>query len=99
MNGAHSREAGVECHEHVKALGFADFADNQAIGAHPKRFFDEPPHGNLAGTLQVGLSTLQADDVAQRELQLKNLFYRNHTLSSANRCGEAIEKRRFLHLV
>ena len=91
MDGTHPGKSTVQCNQHVQALRFADLPHHQPVGPHPERFLHQAPERDLAFTLQVGLAALEADHIAQRELEFEDFFNRDHAFPAADTSRQAIQ--------
>jgi len=95
---SHIREAGIQSDEHVQALGLPDLPDHQTVRPHAQGLLDQAAQRNLALPLQVRLTALKTDDVAERQLQLKDFLHRYDPFAGADAGGEAIEHGGFARL-
>ncbi|GKV71707.1 hypothetical protein NCCP2145_10880 [Pseudarthrobacter sp. NCCP-2145] len=87
----HTGKAAVQSDEHIQALRFTDLPHDQAVRTHAERFLDEAAQRYFAFALKVWLAALQADDVAQGKLKLKNLLHGDNTLPASNAGRQAVE--------
>ena len=89
-----ARHAGVERQQQVERLGVAHLADDEAVGAHAQRFFDEPPQRHLAGAFEAGLSSLQRHEVGRGDGELERLLHRHDAMLRRARRDERAQQRR-----
>lgn len=74
VHAAHSGKARVQSDKHVETLSFPDLTDDEAIRTHAKCLLHEASQRNLAMALEVGLPTLQTNDVTQGKLKFKDFL-------------------------
>jgi hypothetical protein len=80
---------GVHCLQHVKRLLAADFADDDAIGAHTQAVDEKLPLANGSLTFYIGGPRFQADNIFVSELKLSGVFNRYNPLSLRESAAKA----------
>ena len=79
----------------TRALGPADLADNQAIGAHAKRLPDQIPEGHFADALNIGRSGDQTDQMRMLRGQFGGVFDTDYALVRIDRTEHGGKQSRF----
>ena len=80
--------------QEIEAFGLAHLADDEPVGPHAKRLFDEPSERDLAGALEARLAALQRDEVAHVEIELERLLDGHDPLTGARGGHEGVHHRR-----
>ena len=88
-----ARVPGVHRLEHLVGLGPAHLADDDAVGAHPKRVHQQVAHRHLARALRAHGSRLQPDHVRLLELQLRRVLDGDEPLAVGDLARECVHER------
>ena len=76
--------AGVHRLEHIECLARAAFAQNDPVGPHPQRVFDQIALADLAASFDVGRAGFQPGDVLLLQLKLGRILNRHDPLALIN---------------
>ena len=85
--------AGVHGLEHVECFVAADFADDDAVGAHTQSVDYQAARRNGAGTFDVGRTRLEPHDVILLEAEFGGVFNSDDALARRDIRREKIEQR------
>ena len=85
--------AGVHGLQQVERLGSADFADDDAFGAHTQAVADQFAHGDLAFALDVGRTGFQPHHMRLLQLEFGGVFAGDDALVVLDELGEAVQQR------
>ncbi len=85
--------AGVHGLQQVERLGSADFADDDAFGAHTQAVADQLAHGDLAFALDVGRPGFQPHHVRLLQLEFGRVLAGDDALVVLDVVGQAVEQR------
>jgi len=87
--------AGVHRLQEVERLRSADFADDDAFGAHTQTVAYEFAHGHLAFAFDIRRASFQAHHMGLLQLQFGGVFAGNDALVVIDIVGQAVQQRRF----
>ena len=85
--------AGVHGLQQVERLRSADFADDDAFGAHTQAVANQFAHGDLALALDVGGAGFQPDHVRLLQLKFGGVFAGDDPLVVVDVVGQAVQQR------
>ena len=85
--------AGVHGLQQIERLGSADFADDDALGAHTQAVLDQVAHGDLAFAFEVRRPGFQAHHMRLLQLKLGGVFAGDDALVVVDELGETVEQR------
>ena len=85
--------AGVHGLQQVERLGSADFADDDAFGAHTQAVADQFAHGDLALALDVGRPGFQPHHMRLLQLKFGGVFAGDDALVVVDVVGQAVQQR------
>src|SRR5882672_11274060 len=85
--------AGVHGLQQVERFGSADFADDDAFGAHTQAVPDQFAHRDLAFALDVGRTGFQPYHMRLLQLQFGGVFAGDDALIVLDEMGQAVKKR------
>jgi hypothetical protein len=77
-----------------RTLRAADFADDDAFGAHTQAVLDEIAHGDLALAFEVGRARFEAHHMRLLQLQFGGVLAGDDALVGSMIGGQAVEQRR-----
>ena len=86
--------AGVHSLQHVESFAATDFANDNPVGPHAQRVFDEIALGNLAPALNIGRPRFKPGYVHLLELELGGILDGDDALPVADEARQSIQKGR-----
>ncbi|KTT92345.1 hypothetical protein NS44R_14630, partial [Mammaliicoccus sciuri] len=85
--------AGVHRLQQVERFGAADFADDDALGAHTQAVADQLAHGDLALALDVRRPGFQPHHMRLLQLEFGGVFAGDDALVVLDIVGQAVQQR------